>query len=76
MALGPNRASVSITIETDLLERARATAYWTRRSLAGLFVAGLAAELDRLEAAENEREPWPPAPGVLPTGRPGTRGER
>ena len=37
----PRREKVTVVLPTDLMERLRATAYWTRQSLAGLVEDGI-----------------------------------
>lgn len=60
---------LSAYVDHELLERAKAAAYWTPGlTLSGLVAEALRRELERLEAERGS--PFPDRGGPLPPGRP------
>lgn len=62
------KATYTVTLPPELLEKSRDVAWWDRDSVSGVFVKALEALI--AEREEKRGEPYPPREGEIKTGRP------
>lgn len=64
------KKKLTVNIDVELLETARATAYWCRFSLSDLVAASIEKEVARLQAKQNAGKPFKSKGVTLRRGRP------